>query len=49
MYKRQDYDRLVLEIETNGAINPRDAVVSAANIINQHMACLLYTSGQAPR
>ena len=33
-----DYDRLVLEIETNGSIAPRDAVVQAANIINQHMA-----------
>ena len=30
-----DYDRLVLEIETNGSIAPRDAVVQA---------CLLYTS-----
>ena len=36
-----DYDRLVLEIETNGALSPRDAVVSAANIINQHMAVFM--------
>ena len=36
-----DYDRLVLEIETNGAISPRDAVVSAANIINQHLAAFM--------
>lgn len=36
-----DYDRLVLEIETNGAIFPRDAVVQAANIINQHMAAFM--------
>ncbi len=36
-----DYDRLVLEIETNGAVSPRDAVVSAANIINQHMAAFM--------
>lgn len=36
-----DYDRLVLEIETNGALSPRDAVVSAANIINQHMAAFM--------
>ncbi len=36
-----DYDRLVLEIETNGAITPREAVVSAANIINQHMAAFM--------
>lgn len=32
-----DYDRLVLEIETNGSITPREAVVQAANIINQYM------------
>ena len=36
-----DYDRLVLEIETNGAIAPRDAVVEAANIINQHMSAFM--------
>ena len=36
-----DYDRLVLEIETNGGVSPRDAVVSAANIINQHMAAFM--------
>ena len=33
--------RLVLEIETNGSIAPRDAVVQAANIINQHMAAFM--------
>ena len=32
-----DYDRLVLEIETDGSISPREAVVEAANIVNQHM------------
>lgn len=36
-----DYDRLVLEIETNGALTPRDAVVQAANIINQHMQAFM--------
>ena len=36
-----DYDRLVLEIETNGSIAPRDAVVQAANLINQHMAAFM--------
>lgn len=36
-----DYDRLVLEIETNGAVAPREAVVQAANIINQHMAAFM--------
>lgn len=39
-----DYDRLVLEVETNGAISPREAVVEAANIINQHMAAFMSLS-----
>ncbi len=36
-----DFDRLVLEIETNGAMTPREAVVDAANIINQHMSAFM--------
>jgi DNA-directed RNA polymerase alpha subunit len=32
--RHTDYDRLVLEVETNGSLSPRDAVVEAANIIN---------------
>ena len=35
--RHTDYDRLLLEVETNGSISPRDAIVEAANIINQHM------------
>lgn len=36
-----DYDRLVLEVQTNGSIAPREAVVEAANIINQHMTAFM--------
>ena len=36
-----DYDRLVLEIETNGGVTAREAVVEAANIINQHMTAFM--------
>jgi len=36
-----DYDKLILEVETNGSIAPRDAVVEAANIINQHMSAFM--------
>ncbi|WP_077598444.1 DNA-directed RNA polymerase subunit alpha [Olsenella urininfantis] len=36
-----DYDRLVLEVETDGSISPRDAVVEAANIVNQHMSAFM--------
>lgn len=36
-----DYDRLILEVETNGAVAPRDAVVEAANIVQQHMSAFM--------
>jgi DNA-directed RNA polymerase subunit alpha len=32
---------LVLEVETDGSISPRDAVVEAANIVNQHMSAFM--------
>ena len=39
--QRTDYDRLVLEVETYGSMNPTDAVCRAANIINQYMGAFL--------
>ena len=39
--RHTDYDRLVLEVETNGSMSPVDAVVEAANIINQHMSAFM--------
>lgn len=35
--QRTDYDRLTLEVETNGAMGPGDAVAHAAKIIDEHM------------
>ncbi len=35
--QRTDYDKLVLEVETNGAMDPSDAVARAAKIIDEHM------------
>jgi DNA-directed RNA polymerase subunit alpha len=35
--QRTDYDKLILEVETNGAMDPSDAVARAARIINEHM------------
>jgi len=35
--QRTDYDKLIVELETNGAIDPADAVRAAAKIINDHM------------
>ncbi|MBQ6395347.1 MAG: DNA-directed RNA polymerase subunit alpha [Atopobiaceae bacterium] len=39
-----DYDRLVLEVETNGAVEPCAAIVEAANIIQQHMSAFMTLS-----
>ena len=39
--QRTDYDRLVLEVETNGAVMPTEALVQAANIVNQHINAFL--------
>jgi DNA-directed RNA polymerase subunit alpha len=39
--QRTDYDKLILEVETNGSIDPGDAVARAGRIIDEHM--LLFT------
>ncbi|MDR1013449.1 MAG: DNA-directed RNA polymerase subunit alpha [Coriobacteriales bacterium] len=44
--QRTDYDKLVLEVETNGSITPEDAIVRAANIVNQHMDAFLVLSDE---
>lgn len=35
--QRTDYDKLVVEIFTNGAINPKDALLYASNILQRHL------------
>lgn len=35
--QRTDYDKLTLEVETNGAVDPSDAVARASKIIDEHM------------
>ena len=42
--QRTDYDKLVLEVETDGSIAPTEAVCRAANIINQYMGAFLSLS-----
>lgn len=39
--QRTDYDRLILEVETDGSIAPTDAVCRASNIVMQHMEAFL--------
>lgn len=44
-----DYDRLILEIETNGSVAPQDALIEAVRIIDQHMSAFLSLADeQAP-
>jgi DNA-directed RNA polymerase subunit alpha len=35
--QRTDYDKLTIEVETNGSIDPSDAVARAGKIIDEHM------------
>lgn len=35
--QRTDYDRLILEIWTNGAMKPKDALLYASNILQRHL------------
>ena len=39
--QRNDYDKLVLEVETNGSIEPLEAIREAANIVMQYMQAFL--------
>jgi DNA-directed RNA polymerase subunit alpha len=45
--QRTDYDRLVLEIWTNGAIEPKEAVLYGANILQRHLDVFV-SYGQLP-
>jgi DNA-directed RNA polymerase subunit alpha len=45
--RRTDYDRLTLQVTTNGTINPEDAVAQAANILRTHFDYFL--SFEEPR
>ncbi|WP_160213536.1 DNA-directed RNA polymerase subunit alpha [Adlercreutzia aquisgranensis] len=45
--QRTDYDKLVLEVETDGSIDPTEAVCRAANIVNQYMGAFLGLSASA--
>jgi DNA-directed RNA polymerase subunit alpha len=45
--QRTDYDRLILEIWTNGAISPKEALLYAANILQRHLDVFV-SYGQLP-
>ncbi|MCX5696147.1 MAG: DNA-directed RNA polymerase subunit alpha [Candidatus Omnitrophica bacterium] len=45
--QRTDYDKLILEIFTNGAISPKDALLYASNILQRHLDVFV-NFGQLP-
>ncbi len=45
--QRTDYDRLILDIMTNGAINPKEALLYGANILQRHLDVFV-SYGQLP-
>lgn len=45
--QRTDYDRLILEVWTNGAMSPKDALLYAANILQRHLDVFV-NFGQLP-
>lgn len=40
--QRTDFDRLLLQIETDGSISPEDAVAYAGELVRKHLEYLLY-------
>lgn len=45
--QRTDYDKLVLELWTNGSISPKDALLYASNILQRHLD-IFVSFGQLP-
>ncbi|MDD5166777.1 MAG: DNA-directed RNA polymerase subunit alpha C-terminal domain-containing protein, partial [Candidatus Omnitrophica bacterium] len=45
--QRTDYEKLILELFTNGAITPKDALLYASNILQRHLD-IFVNFGQLP-
>jgi len=45
--KRTDYDKLLLEISTNGSIEPKEALIYASKVLSKHLE-LFFTLGEIP-
>ncbi len=45
--QRTDYDKLILEIWTNGGVNPKEALLYASNILQRHLDVFV-SFGQLP-
>jgi DNA-directed RNA polymerase subunit alpha len=46
--QRTDYDKMILEVWTDGSISPRDAVSYSASILKNHLALLITKEEKAP-
>lgn len=46
--QRTDYDKLLIEVWTDGSVTPRDAVSYAASILKNHLALLITKEEKAP-
>ena len=46
---RTDYDKLMLEIQTDGSIGPKEALAQAANVLMDHFDIFAQLTGQVPR
>lgn len=44
---RTDFDRLILEVWTNGAVHPQEAVAQAAEILRDHFARIMMLGSEA--
>lgn len=47
--QRTDYDKLILEVETNGSVTPEEAVLRAADIVTQHMEAFASLVGEGEK
>ncbi len=45
--RRTDYDRLILEITTNGTVKPEDALSCAAKLLKDHMSYFISSEDEA--
>jgi len=46
--QRTDYDRLVLEVRTDGSLTPREAVAQAARILDEQLLAFIPSEKEAP-
>lgn len=46
--QRTDFDRLTLEVTTDGSVTPRDAICFAAQLLKEHLQVLIHIEDEIP-